>query len=140
VGRRILVVDDAADLRAIVARALRERGHEVVELNDGLTGLEAVRNTPVPFELVITNSRQPSLDGPQLVDRLRDLDPSLPIMHISGSHRTPLDHLTPEHPSLYQPFSIWALVEEAEQLMQGAVSQEWDWKQHREKQPGDRQD
>jgi DNA-binding NtrC family response regulator len=138
VGRHILVVDDAADLRAIVARALRERGHEVVELEDGLAGLEAVRNTAVPFELVITNSRQPNRGGPQLVDRLRELDPSLPIIHISGSHRMQGNHLTTDAPNLYQPFSIWALVEEAEKLMQGAVSQEWDWKEHRERHSGDR--
>jgi DNA-binding response OmpR family regulator len=137
VGRRILVVDDAADLRAIVARALRERGHEVVELDDGLAGLELVQNTVVPFDLVITNSRKPHLSGPQLADRLRDLDPSLPIIHISGSQRSRLDHLTPDDPYLYRPFSIWALLEESEQLMRGAVSQEWDWKQYRGRPTGD---
>jgi DNA-binding NtrC family response regulator len=125
VGRRILVIDDDADLRALISRALRDRGHEVVELVDGLAGLAAVQATSIPFDLVITNGRSPRLDGPQLADRLHDIDPTLPIIHIPASHSTRYDHVSVDKPTLFKPFNIWALVDEAEKLMQGPVSREW---------------
>ena len=136
-GRRILVVDDEAELRAFVARAFRDRGHEVVELGDGMAGLEVVRATSVPFHLVITNSRNPRLAGPQLVDRLLEMDPTLPVIYISASPSTRHEHPTGENPTLFKPFNIWSLIDEAEKLMQGPVSQEWKLG-HRRKDSGDR--
>ena len=62
--RSILVVDDEAMLRSLVARAFRERGYEVVEAGDGVAALEAIQSAFRPFDLVITDSRMPGLDGP----------------------------------------------------------------------------
>jgi DNA-binding NtrC family response regulator len=126
VGRRILLVDDEAALRSLVARAFRERGHEVIEQGDASAALAAVRTTPVPFHLVITNSLSPRAHGPQLLDSLRELDPTLPVIHLSMSRRSRFDHLSEDLRSVFQPFDLWALIDEAEKLMQGPVSQEWD--------------
>jgi two-component system cell cycle sensor histidine kinase/response regulator CckA len=119
VARRILVVDDEADLRGLVARAFRDRGYEVVEAADGLSGLDVARSTSVPFDLVVTNSRMPHLSGPQLVECLRQLSPDLPIIHLSGSHASRYEHpVMPENvPTIFKPFSLMALVKEAEHLM-----------------------
>ena len=122
-GRRILVVDDEPALRSLVARAFRERGHEVVEQADGSTALDAVRATSLPFDLVITNSRNPRLLGPQLVDCLRELDPTLPVIHLN--HSTRPEHPAADVPTLFKPFDLWALIDEAEKLIRGPISQEW---------------
>ena len=116
--RRILVVDDEVALRALIARGFRERGYEVVEMADGLSALDAARSTSVPFALVVTNNRMPHLDGPNLAISLRELDTTLPIIHISGSHGTRHETLPPGVPTLFKPFSIWDLVDEAEQMIQ----------------------
>jgi DNA-binding response OmpR family regulator len=116
VGRRILVVDDEAALRALVARAFRERGYDVVEMGDGIGGLDAVRSASLPFDLVITNSRMPHLSGPELTEQLRKEFATLPIIHISGSHREHSE-LPADIPTIFKPFSIWNLVNEAEKLM-----------------------
>jgi DNA-binding NtrC family response regulator len=115
--RRILVVDDEVAVRALVARAFRERGYHVVEMPDGLAGLDAVHSSSLPFDLVITNSRMPHLSGPQLANCLRQEDPTLPIIHISGSHGDPVGALPPDIPTLFKPFSLRDLVDEAEKLM-----------------------
>lgn len=116
--RRILVVDDEVTLRSLIARAFRERGYDVVEMTDGIGGLDAVRSSTLPFDLVITNSRMPRLSGPQLADWLRQEYPTLPIIHISGSHGDPPRSLPPDVPTLFKPFNLWDLVDEAEKLMQ----------------------
>ena len=116
--RRILVVDDEVALRSLIARAFRDRGYEVMEISDGLGGLDAVRSSSLLFDLVVTNSRMPHLSGPQLVDYLRQESPDLPIIHVSGSHS---DLTSPPHPdviTMFKPFNIWELVKEGEKLME----------------------
>jgi DNA-binding response OmpR family regulator len=119
VARRILLVDDEAVLRSLVARAFRQRGFEVVEAADGASGLDVARSASPPFNLVITNSRMPHLDGAALIDYLRQHDPTIPIIHISGSHATRYEHpnLPADVPTLFKPFKIFDLVTEAEELM-----------------------
>ena len=115
--RRVLVVDDEPALRYIVARAFRERGYEVVEAFDGMAALELAQATSSPFDLVVTNSRMPHLDGPHLAACLRQLDPRLPIIHLSGSHGKP-GEMPDGVPTFFKPFNISDLLAEAEQMMQ----------------------
>lgn len=116
--RRILVADNEVALRTLIARGFRERGYEVVEVADGRSALEAARSTAIPFDLVVTNGCMPHLDGPQLAARLRELDPTLPIIHVSASHATRHEALPSESPTIFKPFSMRDLLDEAEQLMQ----------------------
>jgi DNA-binding NtrC family response regulator len=116
---RILVVDDEPSLRGLIARGLRERGHEAVEVADGLSAVDAVRSASAPFDLVITNSRMPHLSGSKLVECLREIHPELPIIHVSGSHGMRYDHpVPPDIPTIFKPFKLWDLIDEAEKLMQ----------------------
>jgi two-component system, cell cycle sensor histidine kinase and response regulator CckA len=119
VSRRILVVDDEPALRSLLSRGFRERGYEVVEAADGISALDLARAASEPFDLVVTNSRMPHLDGPHLAECLRQLDPKLPIIHLSGSHG---DRATtvmpPDVPTLFKPFNIRDLLAEAEKLME----------------------
>jgi CheY-like chemotaxis protein len=117
-GRRVLVVDDEVVLRTLIARGFRVRGYEVVEVADGLSALDAARSSSVPFDLVVTNSRMPHLDGPEPAARLRMLDPTLPIINVSASHGTRGEALPSDIPTIFKPFSMWDLLDEAEQLMQ----------------------
>jgi two-component system, cell cycle sensor histidine kinase and response regulator CckA len=115
--RRVLVVDDEAVLRLLIARGFRGRGYEVVEVADGLSALDAARSASIPFSLVVTNNRMPHLDGPDLAKCLRELDPTLPIIHVSGSHGTRREALPPGIPTIFKPFSIWDLLDEAEEMI-----------------------
>jgi CheY-like chemotaxis protein len=115
--RRILVVDDEAVLRLLIARGFRDRGYDVVEVADGLSALDAARSASVPFSLVITNNRMPHLDGPNLAACLRELDPTMPIIHISGSHGTRHQTMPLGVPTMFKPFSIWDLLDEGEEMI-----------------------
>jgi two-component system, cell cycle sensor histidine kinase and response regulator CckA len=118
-ARCVLVVDDEAMLRSLVARAFRERGYEVVEAADGAAALNASLTAPRRFDLVVTDSRMPELDGPQLVKRLRESDPKLPIIHLSGSpgNEHSGSRMPGNVPTLLKPFNLGDLVATAERLM-----------------------
>jgi len=67
---RILVVEDERDLNDLIARQLRQEGHEVVQAYDGPDGLVAVAsNKP---ELVILDWMLPGLDGIAVCRKIRE--------------------------------------------------------------------
>jgi len=71
---KILVVDDNPGNRKLVVTLLGQEGHQLLEANDGVDGLEAARaENP---ELVISDILMPSMDGFEFVRRLR-ADPQL---------------------------------------------------------------
>ena len=78
----ILVVDDDRLNRELIAKALRKDGHRVVEACDGALGLEILQ--ALSFDLVITDFVMPKLNGIEFVERLHSLQPSLPILFITG--------------------------------------------------------
>jgi signal transduction histidine kinase/CheY-like chemotaxis protein len=77
--RRILVVDDKADNRAILGSFLRDLGFDVEEAVDGATAVEtAARTRP---DAVFMDLVMPRMDGFEAIRRLR-LDPSLANLRI----------------------------------------------------------
>jgi DNA-binding response OmpR family regulator len=67
---RVLVVEDDTDLNELIARQLRQDGHEVLQAFDGEAGLEAVdRELP---DLVVLDWMLPKLDGLVVCRRIRE--------------------------------------------------------------------
>ncbi|HEY3109658.1 MAG TPA: response regulator [Chloroflexota bacterium] len=58
---RVLVADDEADIRSLVAFTLRRRGHEVVEAKDGTEALKLIRRAPP--DLAVLDVMMPGLSG-----------------------------------------------------------------------------
>lgn len=68
---RILVVDDSASMRQMVAFTLKGAGHNVVEATDGVEALTQAKSGS--FDLVITDVNMPNMDGITLTKELRSL-------------------------------------------------------------------
>ncbi len=81
---RILVIDDDANLREVVAFILREAGHEPLEAADGEEGLR--RCDAEQPDLVLTDIRMPGLDGLELLRHLKQpgRDPSPPVIVLTA--------------------------------------------------------
>jgi two-component system NtrC family response regulator len=110
VAHRILVVDDEPMVRALITRALTDDGFEVVAVANGLDALDAARTAEAEFHLIVTNNYMPGLSGPELIARVRQDFPSLPILHIDDvSRRGRIASLPSDVPTIYKPFSIAAL-------------------------------
>ena len=112
-------------IRTLVGRALRQAGYDVEEAEDGLTGWQRFTGAKLQFDLVVTDSRLPHLSGSELVQRLRELDPALPIINLTGSlgdETTTSHHFPPNVPTLLKPFQLTRLVTLVGQLLKSALS------------------
>jgi two-component system nitrogen regulation response regulator NtrX len=79
---RILVIDDEAAIRDSLRMTLEYEGYEFAAAATGQEGLAlAERDTP---DLVILDVKMPGMDGIEVLDRLRAMNDSLPVIVISG--------------------------------------------------------
>jgi CheY-like chemotaxis protein len=107
---RILVVDDEPMVRALIARVLTDEGYEVVAVANGRAALDAARGANAAFDLIITNNYMPGLSGAELIARVREDFPTLPILHVDDvTRRGRLPQLPTDIPTIYKPFSVAAL-------------------------------
>jgi CheY-like chemotaxis protein/anti-sigma regulatory factor (Ser/Thr protein kinase) len=67
---RVLLADDAVDVRRTMTKALRDAGADVVAVADGVDALNAVRS-PNEFDLILLDLRMPKLDGEKTAAELR---------------------------------------------------------------------
>ncbi len=80
-GARVLVIDDDADIRALVAELLGRAGLSVEQAEDGRSGLRALHKTPP--DLVVLDVSMPDLDGWQTLERIRDLS-EVPVLMLTA--------------------------------------------------------
>jgi two-component system nitrogen regulation response regulator NtrX len=79
---RILVIDDEAAIRDSLRMTLEYEGYEFVGAATGQEGLALVeRETP---DLVLLDVKMPGMDGLEVLDRLRVLSETIPVVVISG--------------------------------------------------------
>ena len=83
-GGTILLVEDEDMVRAVAERALSRQGYTIVTASDGDEGLEAFRESPDRFDLVVTDVVMPSMDGPAMAKEIRKVRPNLPVLFMSG--------------------------------------------------------
>ena len=82
---RLLLVEDEATVRALIARMLRELGYTIIELSNGEEALQYVESHPCErFDLLLTDVVMPRLGGEQLAEQLTADDPALKVLFISG--------------------------------------------------------
>jgi len=79
---RVLVVDDEAEIRALLSRRLRRSGFSVEEAGNGEEALALV-DKGVP-DVVVTDMSMPRLGGLGLLKALRGRDPDLPVIILTG--------------------------------------------------------
>ncbi|MFV0622567.1 sigma-54-dependent transcriptional regulator [Sphingomonas sp. ac-8] len=80
----ILVVDDETDIRDLVSGVLEDEGYETRGAADSDAALEAIaarRPSLVLLDVWLQGSR---LDGLELLDVIKERDPTLPVLVISG--------------------------------------------------------
>jgi len=88
-GCRVLIVEDQATERELLASCLRLNGMDVTTVGDGSSALEYLKSHEPP-ELVLLDMRLPGIDGPALLDAVRHdhrFD-DVRIFAVSGSERT----------------------------------------------------
>ncbi len=82
--KKILVVDDSATVRKLIAGKLQKCGHEVYSAADGVEALEQLEK--VTPDLVLLDITMPRMDGYQVCKAIRGNDAikDIPVVMISG--------------------------------------------------------
>lgn len=80
--KRIVVIDDAEDVRVLLQRQLKHLGYEAQGAGNGVEGLELIAKNPP--DLVVCDLRMPHMDGLGVLSVLRERYPNLPVVVMSG--------------------------------------------------------
>jgi len=88
IEKRILLVDDEAQLCRLEEKLLQRLGYKVSAFTDSPSALKAFRKNPDSFDLVITDSSMSKISGLELAQELLRLRPDLPIILATGFSET----------------------------------------------------
>lgn len=83
-GRTILVLDDEADVRKMVAAMLTGNGYTVLTAENGDNAIKAFKKSKQPIDLLLLDVVSPGLSGPMVADRIAELQPGLRVLFMSG--------------------------------------------------------
>lgn len=119
---RILLVEDEEAVRSFAARALASRGYDVLEASTGVEALSVMNAEDRQVDLVVSDVVMPEMDGPSLLKKLRENNPSLKIIFISGyaedAFRRNLDE-DEQFVFLPKPFSLKQLAAAVKETLDG---------------------
>jgi CheY-like chemotaxis protein len=126
-GKHILVVEDRASLRDLLAEILSFEGHNVDTVANGATALERLRRRS--YDLIVSDLQMPVLDGPSLYRELRQSSPHLlkRIVFITGNAEDPALYRFLNDtgaPCVSKPFTVETILRVAEQVLRAAVQQD----------------
>ena len=79
---KILVIDDEQSIRNAMKDILSYEGHEIMVAEKGKEALKMVETTP--FDLVFCDIKMPGMDGVEVLEKLQQHHPELPVVMISG--------------------------------------------------------
>lgn len=112
-GVRLLVAEDQPDVRRVIATRLKRTGYQVTTAADGDEAL-ATFHRHGPFDLVLTDVVMPGgLQGGKLAHALRETDPDLPVVFMSGYPGEAAAHgngLPADAPKLMKPVDAETLI------------------------------
>jgi two-component system, cell cycle sensor histidine kinase and response regulator CckA len=116
----ILLVEDEEGLRSLNARGLKSRGYTVIEAGNGVEALEALDHEGGEVDLVVSDVVMPEMDGPTLLKKLRERDPDIKFIFVSGYAEDAFQKNLPnpqDYNYLAKPFTLKQLVAKVKETM-----------------------
>jgi two-component system cell cycle sensor histidine kinase/response regulator CckA len=80
----VLLVEDEDRVRSITSRILQGKGYTVLEARHGGEALHLLEQTGEDVQLIVTDVVMPTMNGPELVQRLQAQRPDLKVLFLSG--------------------------------------------------------
>lgn len=110
----VLLVEDEAPVRAVVARALKMRGFTVVEASSAEEALDVLQDGDLAIDLFLSDVIMPGRDGPSWVKEALIARPNVRTIFMSGYAEESFSHTQAAIPNstfLQKPFSLADLIE-----------------------------
>ncbi len=127
---RILLVDDENELVDYLAKRLKKKGHEVTGVSSGKDAVEAVKEHT--FDVAILDLKMPEMDGNECLTRLKDEQPYLQAIMLTGHGSMDAALESGRHDALHflvKPYEFDSLLEnisEAYQLRREQLKDAYD--------------
>jgi PAS domain S-box-containing protein len=83
-GETVMIVDDERPLVAVAKEMLAALGYQPVGFESSSAALQAFQAEPQRFDLILTDEAMPDLVGTELAHQIRRIQPTLPIILMSG--------------------------------------------------------
>jgi len=117
---KVLLVEDEDAVRMFASRALKTKGYTVYEAESGVKALQLIEEEGIEVDLIVSDVVMPQMDGPTLINRLRERDKQIKIIFISGyaedAFRKNLD--AKDVNFLPKPFSLKQLAEKVKDVLE----------------------
>jgi DNA-binding NtrC family response regulator len=115
----ILVAEDEPDLRDILKVTLEQEGYGAILAGDGDEAIKKMEEES--FQMALIDIKMPGVNGKELVSKIKQINPRLPIVIITGSpdfmEEVSLKKQAYEY--IYKPFRLNGLVK----VVKGALRQ-----------------
>ncbi|WNJ99058.1 PAS domain S-box protein [Thalassospiraceae bacterium LMO-JJ14] len=118
----ILLVEDEDAVRLFGARALRNKGYEVLEATDGETALDVIATTDKKIDLIISDVVMPGMDGHTLVNLARQELDGVKTILMSGYSEDVFRNgpdMDPDIAFLGKPFTLKGLAAKVKDVLEG---------------------
>ncbi|MGL1931547.1 MAG: PAS domain S-box protein [Desulfotalea sp.] len=83
-SERILFVDDENDMQKIASSVFCKYGYQAKIFGDPIEALESFKLSPDKFDLLITDMTMPKMTGVELIHKVLEIRPSLPVILCTG--------------------------------------------------------
>jgi two-component system cell cycle sensor histidine kinase/response regulator CckA len=85
-GETILVVEDEADVRAVIVRTLSQAGYRVLQAGDGVEAFTLATSFNGPIDLLFTDVIMPGLNGREVAELISAGRSGMRVLYTSGYH------------------------------------------------------
>jgi signal transduction histidine kinase/ActR/RegA family two-component response regulator len=120
-GRQVLIIDDEKVVRDIATKILQTRGYSVLTAEGGRSGLEIFSKKAGAISLVLLDQSMPGMSGVEVLQRLKEVNPQIPVAMISGYSEADMAKQLRDLPSsgyIQKPFTAGTLLAKVRQLME----------------------
>ena len=113
----ILVVDDDAAVRALIAKVLRKAGYQVLDAYSGEHALEILNGHSGPLHLLLTDFVMPGMNGIELATAVRNERQGTTVLVISGYTSSQIASEEERFDFLQKPMAPRKLLEKVRELL-----------------------
>jgi len=89
-GELILLADDEQGVREVMSEVLESFGYSILAAEDGLKAIELFQAQQDKVAIALLDMLMPHLGGMQLASKIREINPDLPVIFLTGYDQTHL--------------------------------------------------